>query len=245
MAGKGGLLFKGNKPLTPGQVNDAGRALSDLWRRILPPRNQTPLPAPVPPPGLQIIPQAEPKPADPPDTRTDECTGDCDDKDRCPEKTFCFNKSRFIGTPKETVYDTQLQVQEATMRTMSPTQVLNNRGQYRALKRSGVEALPGVSQAKERVVTSWQMRNPGQDWHSLGYEALHRLDMGAGGEPTGYYDMGDLNVNRSIGGSWPSKTAQLEQHARNLQANGCHLMKVKFDSSPACIADTIPQSYPE
>lgn len=242
MAGRS-ALFRRPGPVDPRKADDLGRALSDLWRRLNPQKDPR-VPVPIPPPGEN---QQQPEPEKKPDTRTDECTGDCEEeKKRCPEKTFCFNKGRFAGTYKEPVYDSQLRVQEATMRTMSPGEFLGNRATYETVGRSALERLPGVPEARQRVIESWQKRNPGQDWQALGYQALHRLDMGAGGAPTGYYDLGDGSVNESIGGGWPSKINSLKQHARNLQANNCPLMKVRFDSSPSCVADPIPSSgYPE
>jgi hypothetical protein len=237
----GPLYFFRPKP-NPKDGEKIARALRDLWRRLGPKRDE---PKPIPPPLPDPAPP-EPTPDKPKDPRTDECVGDCKKDERCPEKTFCFNKEKFAGTHKEPVYDAQLKVQEATMRTMTPQQVLGNRATYEALGRTALENLPGVQDRKAQVISDWQLRNPDLDWREEGYEALHRLDMGAGGDPSGYYDMGDANINRSIGGGWPSKTARLKQHAENLQANGCPLMKVKFDSSPFCVPDNIPSSgYPE
>jgi Novel toxin 15 len=237
----GPLLFFKPKP-NPKDAEKIGRALRELWRRLGPKNDE---PKPFPPPLPNPAPP-KPKPDKPKDPRTDECVGNCEDKKRCPEKTFCFNKEKYAGTHKEPVYDAQLKVQEATMRTMTPQQVLGNRATYEALGRSALERLPDVQRSKAAVIGQWEFSHPGEDWRSFGYDALHRLDMGARGDPTGYYGMGDASINRSIGGGWPSKTEQLKQHARNLQANGCPLMKVKFDSSPWCVADKIPSSgYPE
>jgi hypothetical protein len=240
MADSTAFFFRRPRPIDPGQADNLGRALRDLWQRVKP---RGPNPGPLPDP----TPQPKPEPDKKPDRRTDECVGECEEeKKRCPEKTFCFNKSKFVGTPKEAVYDSQLRVQEATMRTMSPAEVLGNRATYETVGRSALESLPAVSARRSYIIGLWQDANPGQDWRAQGLEALHRLDMGAGGAPTGYYAMGDKNVNRSIGGGWPSKTDSLKQHARNLQATNCPLMKVRFDSSASCVADSIPESgYPE
>lgn len=244
LGGGSSSFFKG--PLKPGQTDDIGRQVQEMLRRLMQNNNPKPLPVPFPPPGEDPQPE-EPQPEKQPDTRTDECTGDCEEeRKRCPEKTFCFNKTKYIGTFKEPVYDSQLAVQEATMRTMTPTEVLNNRATYESVTRKGLENLKSAKLARSRVISNWQVANPGQSWEALGYQALHRLDMGAGGAPDGYYAMGDGSVNESIGGSWPSRINKLKQHARNLQANNCPLMKVRFDSSLSCVADDIPTTgYPE
>ncbi len=233
------------QPLNPDRVDGIGRAAADLFRRLMGRRRDGREPTPLPPPLPDL--DATPRPDEPPDRRTDQCVGDCEENNRCPVKTFCFNKMRFIGTPKEPVYDSQLAVQEATMRTMSPGQVLQNRERFETIGRRSLEAFPEVRQAKSAVVEAWLRRNPTLDYRSLGYHALHRLDMVAGGVPHHYYDLGDGRVNSSIGGSWSrSKLAALDQHARNLQANYCPLMAVRFDSSPACVNDHIPPAgYPE
>jgi hypothetical protein len=233
--------FYRRPPTSPGQANDLGRSLSDLWGRLG--RGPKPVPPPLPPPGTaDPPPQSDRKP----DTRTDDCVGECEDRKRCPEKTFCFNKTKFVGTPKEKVYDADLAVQEATMRTMSPGQVLQNRGRFELLGRKALENTPSARQAKSNVIASWERANPGQSWQSQSLNALHRLDMAAGGDPAGYYAMGDSSINQSIGGGWPAKADDLKQHARNLQNNNCPLMKVRFDSSASCVADPIPSTgYPE
>ena len=97
-----------------------------------------------------------------------------------------------------------------------------------------MERLAEVRKAKRRFVDPWKLDNPGKTLSGEGLAVLHRLDMGAGGEPTGYYDIGDAGVNSAIGGSWPSKITRLKEHARQLQENGCTLMRVRFYASVAC-----------
>ncbi len=214
--GRGTTFFRRRPRPDPGGADDLARDLRRLWERLAPRRPPTREPKPVPPPPVTDTQEPDPQPERQRDPREDECVGNCDEDPNCPTKTFCLNKMKFVGTPKDALYDAHLRVQKATMNTMSPGQVLANRANYEVLGRRILERMPAVRQSRNSVIQRWERNNPGQNWRAQGLETLHRLDMGAGGSPTGYFDMGDASINRSIGGSWPSKTEQLKQHARNL-----------------------------
>lgn len=166
-------------------------------------------------------------------TNTTECTGDCEDQN-CPVLRLCFNKARYVGTPQEAVFDAQLAVQEASMNSMSPGQLISNRQRFGSMSRAQLERLPGVAQRKASVVAEWLRRNPGQTLGGSGLAVLHRLDMVAGGDPMGYYAIGDSGINSSLGRSWAHKTSQIDAHAQQLQQNGCSLMRVDLYGSAAC-----------
>lgn len=121
------------------------------------------------------------------------------------------------------------------MNSMSPTQIINNRAKYQALGRAALERQPAAWQARQAVFRTWQRRTLNRGGLSgTGLAVLHRLDMVAGGDPAGYSGVGDSGINSSIGRSWAHKTTRLDAHARQLQSNGCHLMRVDLYSSPAC-----------
>lgn len=117
------------------------------------------------------------------------------------------------------------------MNTMSSTQLVNNRATYVASGRAALERLPLARRARLDAIDAW---GGSGDLQSQGLAVLHRLDMVAGGDPLGYYAVGDSGINSSLGRSWAHKTTQLDAHAGQLQANGCRLMHVDLYSSPAC-----------
>jgi Novel toxin 15 len=64
---------------------------------------------------------------------------------------------------------------------------------------------------------------------ATGKDALHKLDMVAGGAPRVFSGLGGQSENRSIGSQWSKgKANQLAAYASEQCKNGCPLMQTRL-----------------
>lgn len=71
-----------------------------------------------------------------------------------------------------------------------------------------------------------KLANPGKSTSNL--DALHELDMVAGGDPKVFGGMGDSSINQSIGPAWNKKgrKSNLYNYAKEMCAKNCRMAAI-------------------
>jgi hypothetical protein len=162
---------------------------------------------------------------------------------KCRSETICFNRKQY--DKKE--YDRQLQLQQDAINAKSPDQNVTDIDNYNPSMRS--QALNAQAQAKQQYIDQNMqgfVQQYGQaqwDQHIASLNAIHRLDMVAGGSPTDIAGMGSANVNQSIGPSWNqsdewaglgrSRKNKLKDYAKEMAKNHCPMAVVLSTCEPA------------
>ncbi len=210
----------------------------------IPPEQLSPLLRPMPPvppvlplPPTMPAPPPAPDPLPAPEPETGPGPGNARvTPDRCPFVTVCFYPSDKLNLDE---YRRQLQMQEDVLNGKTPTSYLQDRGYFEdPVNKGTIEA--ESSQARDDFWSKYRRSNlpPLQQKYgtAVGYleyqrsiqglAALHRLDTVAGGKPKDIAGAGDAADNSQIGATMRQRTDQMDQHAKELQANKCPLMRV-------------------
>jgi len=177
----------------------------------------------------EALPQEEPRPQPVPAPDTARI-----DRPRCYVLTLHFSTPA-NGTVIE--MRRQLDLQQAALNAKNPCRAAEDMAQYRANRPIGERARP---LARERAIQENTARirrlNPALDINTAldtaranasDKDAIHTLDMIAGGDPLVFSGLGNRSVNRSIGSQWGSggKAAELAAYAQDQCQKGCPRMQ--------------------
>lgn len=145
-----------------------------------------------------------------------------------PHRAKCFRAGRKIPKKKHAEFDRQLQRQEDALNRMTVDEYRKGRDAYKRIGRGE----PGKVQATARKREQKRLAdNLTKDYRRQGMSktqatrlansksseimknlnALHEPDLVAGGNAIGGF--GDAQVNKSIGGGWPSRVGELDKAA--------------------------------
>ncbi len=139
----------------------------------------------------------------------------------------CFKAGKKIPKGKHDAFDTQLQRQEDALNRITVDEYLKGREAYKRLgrKSKSTQALRRDEQAKlaenfrkdylkqgMSEVQAKQLAKSKSSEIMKGLAALHEPDLVAGGKDV-IGGFGDAQVNKSIGGGWPSRVGKLDEAA--------------------------------
>ncbi|NKN37392.1 DUF4150 domain-containing protein [Agrobacterium sp. a22-2] len=154
----------------------------------------------------------------------------------------CYVLPLFFSTPARGTraeQQRQLSLQQAVLNAKNPCQAAADIARYPVNKPLGEAARP-IERRRLVNARAQQIRalNPStnstqalaqaQTW-ATGKDAIHTLDMVAGGQPTVFSGLGGSSENRSIGSHWRNgKAAQLDAYAINQCQAGCPNMQTQL-----------------
>ncbi|MEW6436197.1 MAG: PAAR-like domain-containing protein [Pseudomonadota bacterium] len=175
-------------------------------------------PRPAPEPGEEEAPNPNPNPNPGPRPKPPPGPG-FRTQGRCRAITICFESNG-----KDAEYMRQLGFQQDALNAKSACQAkadIDNFDSKTPAQKAAQRAL--ANKAKGPFIANWLATHPGQS--TTGMDALHRLDMVAGGNPTDFADMGDSSVNQSIGPEWnaDSRKGELKRYAQDMCDKKCRM----------------------
>ncbi len=152
----------------------------------------------------------------------------------CRSELICFDPGKY----DEIEYRRQLKIQQDGINAKSSCKNKNDIERYdnftpqekrRQRERADYEN-------DEYFTPNYLLRHPGFSMN--GKDALHRIDMVAGGYEKDFADMGDSKINQSIGPSWraDSRKGKLKRYADEMCSKGCR-MSVTID-----ICESVPDN---
>ncbi|MDD7973951.1 polymorphic toxin type 15 domain-containing protein, partial [Roseinatronobacter alkalisoli] len=162
------------------------------------------------------------------------------DRPRCYVLTLSFTIPA-NGTATE--MGRQLALQQTALNAKNPCQAAADIAQYPVNRPIGERERP---RARERYIQADAARirslNPSLSANAAldmartaatGKDAIHTLDMVAGGNPMVFSRLGGRSENRSIGGQWGSggKVTELATYAKDQCNNGCPSMQTALIAS--------------
>ena len=146
---------------------------------------------------------------------------------KCRSETICFDR---VESPRQDL-DAQLQMQQDALNAKTPAQVaasIPSDGQVARLRPQALEAQRAARETFRRLGSLQAPRvelNGRPAWNSYfaSLQAIHRLDMVAGGDPKDIVGMGDATANGSIGPQWTgdSRRGTLRRYAAEMAENKC------------------------
>lgn len=159
---------------------------------------------------------------------------------RCRSETICFDKRESSDPRVPKKFDEQLALQESALNAKSPAQVVASIPPPGGAEALRPLALPAQRQARAAYVranrTGFVSQYGEAAWtaHLAQLNAVHRLDMVAGGVPTDIVGMGDGTANQHIGRQWPadSRRGKLLRYVEEMRKNNCPMnVKLRVCSS--------------
>ncbi|PRH88012.1 hypothetical protein C5L14_08925 [Labrys okinawensis] len=231
-------------PFQPLNPEDVENMLPDYLRPLRPSGTVVPEHDNPPEPDPDPRPQPDPRPPFPtPNVRTSR---------KCYTKRICFDRKHYDWEE----YNHQLKLQQDALNGKTAADAYNDIDRFDQLSAADKKALRASAKsyqaaAKLAYIRANQARYTQQygatKWieHINSLAALHRLDMVAGGDPTDIADMGNTNINSSIGSAWnqsdswmpfsSSRQQELKAYAAEMRENRCK-MDVRLstcDGNPA------------
>ncbi|MGU3667442.1 PAAR-like domain-containing protein [Methylobacterium sp. A49B] len=194
--------------------------LAPGMERFLGPRGSSAVPK-VPPrlapkPGPEPGPEPAPGPRGPGGFRVSGCRSDL----------ICFERKNY----DETEYRRQLKIQQDGLNAKTACQNKDDIARFDAQSPAEKEEQRRrADRYKERFfVPSYMDKHPGFLMDRM--NALHRIDMVAGGYEEDFADMGIDRINKSIGAAWPadSRKGKLIRYVTEMCVKGCR-MSVTLD----------------
>lgn len=137
----------------------------------------------------------------------------------------------------------QLALQQTALNAKNPCQAASDIAQYPVNKPIGEAARPAArarfidqnARALLRTLpsnTTFAQARTIAEAQARRQDAIHTLDMVAGGNPTGFSGLGGRSENRSIGSQWGGgKAGLLETYAQDQCRNGCPRMQVLLSAT--------------
>ncbi len=152
-----------------------------------------------------------------------------DSDPKCRSETICFDKKESSDPEIPHKFDDQLKMQQDALNAKTPAQVVTSipaNGTVDSLRpqaRSAQKAARDDYIARNR--TRFLLTHTLGQWetHLDRLNALHRLDMVAGGDPSDIIGMGDADANQAIGREWPAdrRRGALRRYAAEMAALKC------------------------
>jgi hypothetical protein len=150
-------------------------------------------------------------------------------KRKCRMEVICFDRKESSDPRIPNKFDQQLRMQQDALNSRTPDQVLSS-----VPSPGGAEALRKLAlQAQNDARESYILENKepfiaahgAAAWDSFvkNLNAVHTLDIVAGGDPKVIFGMGDATANKSIGPQWTadSRRGKLLRYAQEMKDNGC------------------------
>lgn len=199
--------------------------LPRLGPRLVPRIPPRLVPRPGPDPG------PEPKPGPYPPAPGLRVTG-------CRSQLICFESGEY----DEKEYRKQLKIQQDGINAKTACQNVADIARFDAQSEDQKKAQRRIADdyKKRTFLPQYLEANPGTSMTNM--NALHRIDMVAGGYEKDFAGVGDAGVNKSVGAEWPadSRKGQLIRYADEMCKKGCR-MSVTLDICESAPDDFDPE----